>query len=336
MKICPQCEKSYADNLYFCLDDGSGLVEEGRHEPPPQFSNAGNPAWQNRSRHQTNEKPFSYQPNQISFGRQYPQKQYSHLLLAVGGIAALIGLTLAAVVGVFLFNRNQQKKAVWYPTPGPTPRVNFTPYSTPVPVKDAELKVEILEKVNADMGGKYLKAKITNTTEQIVATPFVKLSFYKNDVKIKDASGRSELPFLKPGQSVPVWISLYGTENYTSVKIDEPVAGRPATKTAAEIYPELNFSETKMKAEKQGLLYNFRQLTKLYYKVEGIVENTDREKISVKLYVLYLDGQGEIVGLAETRLGDLKRNEKTKFEVTECEIDLYGVPKTFEVIAVSE
>jgi hypothetical protein len=91
-----------------------------------------------------------------------------------------------------------------------------------------------------------------------------------------------------------------------------------------------------MKGEKEGLSYNFRNYTKIYWKVKGIIETETPQKNSIKLYVLYKDENSEIVGIGETRMSDLKIGEKTKFEVSECEIDLFGTPKTFEIIAVND
>jgi hypothetical protein len=337
MKICPQCKKVYADNLNFCLDDGAALAAQPPADAHRTLSYGDNPTDRFEDPRPTGGTPFTIQQNQTSYGREHRKKSPAPLLFAAAGIAALVGLTLAVVVGTVLLNRRSGTGPVWVQkSPTPTPKTNFTPYRPPTPEKETELKVEILEKVTADMGGKYLKTRITNTSEKIVQTPFIKLSFYKGDVKIKDVSGRSDLPYLKPGQSIPVWLGLYGTDNYTTVKVDGPVTARPAAKTEAQIFPQLDFTETKMKAEKEGVLYNFRQLYKMYYKVTGIVENRTAAAVSPKIFVLYRDDKGEIVGIKDTRLSDLKLDEKTQFEVSESEMDLFGTPKTFEIIAVTD
>ena len=45
--------------------------------------------------------------------------------------------------------------------------------------------------------------------------------------------------------------------------------------------------------------------------------------------------KSEIVDIESTSFSNLTKGEKTKFEVREYETDMFGKPKTFEVIAIS-
>lgn len=334
MKICPKCKTQFGDELNFCLTDGSTLKDYDSYNPEDTVSLTDNATLEYQSPQTGNQNK---QTNYSTYGQspQYARKSNTFVVLA--GILGLGLLLVGTIVGGLFFYRNYIARDVnWYPTP--TPYQGLTPVRTPTPKPEPinNIKVEILDKVDGSFGTKYLKCKITNTSENIVSSPSITLSFYQGDVKIKDASGTSDLKFLKPNQTVPVWINLYGVDRYTSVKVKEPVTARTVSHPTEKVFPTLTLTETAMNGEKGGLSYNFRSYVKIFYKVRGIVEKQTDEKNPVVLFVLYKDEKDEIVGIGSTRLSDLKSGEKTKFEVSECEIDLFGTPKTFEIIAVND
>jgi hypothetical protein len=328
MKICPKCKAQFEDDLNFCLRDGTTLKDFDAFNPGDGVSDADHATLKYRGQPTENQ-------NQQTLPMQFPQSpQYtnkSNSLWIFGGILGLILLLIGTMVGAYLYLRRPPIDN-WYPTP--TPYQGATPYRTPTPANN--IKVEILDKVNGSFGQKYLKCKVTNTGENIIASPSISLSFYQNDVKIKDASASSELKFLKPNQTVPVWVNLYGVDKYTSVKVKEPVTARVVSQSEEKVFPKLIFTDIAMTGEKGGLSYNFQSYTKIYYKIRGIVETESDMKSTIVLFVLYKDENSEIVGVGNTRLSDLKAGEKSKFEVSECEIDLFGTPKTFEIIAVDD
>jgi hypothetical protein len=334
MKICPQCERRFADEMNYCLEDGVTLVDFHSHDPSETLSYSKDPTLQYFNQGATKENKEAGTQNRTDFGQSSQKRKRPNIFLMMLGVFGIIGLIVASVVGGFLYLKSKYRSQEWTPTP--TPFLRNTPVNTPIPKTENNIKVEILEKVDGSFGQKFLKCKITNTSENIVLTPNITLFFYQKDVKIKDAGGGSKLKLLKPNQSVPVWINIYGVDKYTSIKVEEPLTARTINQSETQIFPEINITETVMKGEKEGLSYNFRNYTKIYWKVKGIIETETPQKNSIKLYVLYKDENSEIVGIGETRISDLKVGEKTKFEVSECEIDLFGTPKTFEIIAVND
>jgi hypothetical protein len=337
MKLCPKCQKTFSDELNFCLEDGLALVEAEGHSPDQTLAFSQEPTLQLRYENQTNNKSeVVTKPHGVN--RQnfpYQQSRQPNLFLIFGTLFGLGLLTVAGAVGGYFYLRPKPPANIgWYPTPVFSPPPKLSP--TPTPKIENNLKVEILDKVTDGFGHKYLKCKVTNISEYVVDFSGLSLAFYQGEVKIKDASPFPELKILKPNQTIPVWVNLYDTDNYTSVKVKEPTIARPKTKPIEQIYPALEFSQTEMKGELGYMSVNFRQYRKIFYKVSGIVENPKDEKISADIYVLFYDENAEIVGISKTSASNLIKGEKTKFEVQEVETDMFGKPKTFEIIAISD
>ncbi len=139
MKICPRCQKTYADdNLNFCLEDGSVLtaapaqqimpetvvMNEPRitqPQPPPSTSTAGPPPnWQ--------------QPPQ-QYSMQPPKKSSKTWLWVVGILGVLVLLCGGGFVGFLFWAASQADKTAnsvfnidKYSSP--TPNTNKTPMTT--------------------------------------------------------------------------------------------------------------------------------------------------------------------------------------------------------------
>ncbi len=319
MKICPNCKTEYGDEMNFCLTDGSTLKDAAVFGPEDTISLTDNATLEYKKPQTAEQNKYT---NLTDFGK--PRKSSLKLVVLVG-IFGLILLFFGVIGGAYVYFRNYVVNGIEdFPrTPTRTPLQGFTPSRTPE--TKAVLKLEILEKVKSLGGENYLKCKLTNTGESIARPYSVTLAFYKDDVVIKENSALVRLKYLKPQQSVPVWVGLYGTENYTSVKLKEPVSSFPIYKSTQNLFLDLNFTETEMK-----LAYSTS------YKVEGIVENQNYETISPEFYIIFYDEKGEIVGIEKKYVSNLGKNVKTKFDATISIRDLFGKPKTFEIIPVSD
>lgn len=319
MKICPKCKTEYGDEMNFCLTDGSTLKDAAIFGPEDTISLTDNATLEYKKPQTAEQNKYT---NLTDFGK--PRKSSLKLVVLVG-IFGLILLFFGVIGGAYVYFRNYVVNGIEdFPrTPTRTPLQGFTPSRTPE--TKAVLKLEILEKVKSLGGENYLKCKLTNTGESIARPYSVTLAFSKDDVVIKENSALVRLKYLKPQQSVPVWVGLYGTENYTSVKLKEPVSSFPIYKSTQNLFLDLNFTETEMK-----LAYSTS------YKVEGIVENQNYETISPELYIIFYDEKGEIVGIEKKYVSNLGKNVKTKFDATISNRDLFGKPKTFEIIPVAD
>ena len=114
-----------------------------------------------------------------------------------------------------------------------------------------------------------------------------------------------------------------------------PMTARPVTKPEFQVFPELRFSETGMKSEPGYMSVNFRQYRTIYYNIRGIVENPRVEKISTTIFALFYDEKSEIVGIGQTYVSNLDNGQKTKFEISQVESEMFARPKTFELIVIS-
>jgi hypothetical protein len=111
MKICPRCQKTYADdNLNFCLEDGSVLAQ-GSAAPPPSYGGQQVPP----TNPQASIPSQSQQPQWNLQGQQQPQyamqsqpqkksRAWIWVLLILGAVILLCG---GGVVGLFIYGTQQ-------------------------------------------------------------------------------------------------------------------------------------------------------------------------------------------------------------------------------------
>lgn len=114
MKICPRCDKTYADeNLNFCLEDGATLIQSNAVDnsiPATVLLNqtrpTNHPSQQFGGQGSTPNQPFGNQsgwnPNQNQFSMQQPPKKSKAWLWAIGILGGLILLCSGGFVG-FVF-----------------------------------------------------------------------------------------------------------------------------------------------------------------------------------------------------------------------------------------
>jgi hypothetical protein len=255
--------------------------------------------------------------------------------VVLGGGILVLFLGVGLVAGIFivreLINRETSGREIPY-TSKPAPK------TTPTPVPDQELKVEILNKVKGGLGDSFVKVKITNTSEDIIKinSNYLTLSFYKNDIKLDKGIHNFKLRYLKPNQSIPVWINLHRIKDYTSVKLAKPLMGKPINSSENEMYSSLKFTDLKMTSKMGILNLNGRPLRKIYYQVNGIVQSTGEGTTRAKTFIFFYDKNSEIVGMYERSLLDLKKDEKNKFEAQIGEYELFGKPETFKIFSIKE
>lgn len=114
MKICPRCQKTYADdNLNFCLEDGSVLNQYGSAEAPetvmmnePRITQPqpqAEPGWSVAPQQQ---QPYSVQPPKKS------SKAWVWVLLILGAVVLLCG---GGIVGVIFWAANRVDNAEMFP-----------------------------------------------------------------------------------------------------------------------------------------------------------------------------------------------------------------------------
>jgi hypothetical protein len=151
MKICPQCQKTYTDDMMFCLDDGTALTFSG------QSANAGldEPATviqQPRTTQPTYPQTTSYAPP-VNYA-QPPEKKSDTLLVVLVTVFLTVFVVAGIFVGIYLYsnrgekdtagvtNQNNPKKDTPTPeksvTPSATPTEKPSPTATPTPVPTAQ------------------------------------------------------------------------------------------------------------------------------------------------------------------------------------------------------
>lgn len=327
MKICPKCHREYDDEMNYCLDDGTSLDSNAEKTIPFGINSA-----------RTN--PYGGEPTFRQSNQNYPKRKKSAFGLIAAGIIAgaliTVGLTGYALVrslrnfGAALSTANNTSAGT--PKLSPTPTAKITPV-----VKSDQVKVELLGKVKSGFDRTYLKCRLTNNSDSIIEQPQIELTLYKNDVKIGTTGERSQLKYLKPGQSVPVWISLSEKEEaYTAARFEDDADYTVFGGDAERLFPNLIYSDAKLTSEEGSILINFRSFKETYYEVKGTIENRDYDLVNADLFVLFYDANSEIVGITSTSPPELKRGEKAAFEASMSRRSLFGVPVRFELIAVDD
>src|SRR5947209_6919978 len=108
MKICPRCQKTYADdNLNFCLEDGSVLQHAGG--PPPTVQVSAPPITQQPVTQQTqgNQPAWNVPPQQYSMQpAKKSSKAWIWVLLILGLVVVVCG---GGFAGLVLIGMNADK-----------------------------------------------------------------------------------------------------------------------------------------------------------------------------------------------------------------------------------
>jgi hypothetical protein len=107
MKICPNCKRSYTDDLSFCLEDGARLAPAfAPQQTPHQEKTAILPGGIRLTEEPVSVRPtaiegstpaYSYQPS------QFPAKRGGKLWVIVGGGIAIVSVVFIAVAGWFVW-----------------------------------------------------------------------------------------------------------------------------------------------------------------------------------------------------------------------------------------
>jgi hypothetical protein len=243
-------------------------------------------------------------------------------------LAIVLGVSFVAVCLVVIIRSGPKTKPVSVaavPTVAPK-----SPTPTPAPPK---LKVEMVGKASDRFGDNYIKCTVTNMSDVVILDPYVKLTLYKNDVKLDTISGDARLKYLKPGAVVPVLVSVGNHTDYTRAEImDYEVI--QSVKNTAELFPEFVYLDAGMKVKIGESSFNGRRFKEKFYEVSGIVENDKYEESKPVLYVIYYSAKGEIIGVETASPPEIKRGEKVGFDVSAGETELQGTPVRYEIMAV--
>lgn len=338
MRTCPRCKKIYRDDLNYCLEDGAILIESTSAEAEKTLSYAVSPMSAAADGNQAETDSLGGRSNRQA-ERKTERMTKSKFFTVLS--ACLVGLVLTAGVFGFFWMKKTRLAESGTDDPLTTDRsIVFTSDNVkppPIPVAETEAKIEIGERVKDNFGRDYIKCLMTNVGTTVIEKPSVRLNFYKNDLKVSENSGFSEMDYLKPEQTIPIWVWLSESElKSTVVRVDESDKPRAAEKDAATLYPTLVYSNAKMTGSKETALLNYRPILETYYTVAGTVENRLYDKIEPLIYVLFYDRDGDVIGIVSTRPPSLRKNEKSEFTASIGTMGLFGTPERFELIAVND
>jgi hypothetical protein len=250
----------------------------------------------------------------------------------IPGFAKVLAITFGAIFVVvcvaLVMQGNRKTKSAPVATIPRTPTP--TPSPTPAPPK---LKVEMVGKASDRFGHNFIKCTVTNMSDVVILDPYVRLTLYKNDVKLDTISGDADLKYLKPGATVPIWASVGNHTDYTRAEImDYEII--QSVKNTAELFPEFNYLDARMKIEIGDSSFNGRRYKEKFYDVSGIVQNDKYERTTPVLFVIYYGARDEIVGVKKADPPEIKKGEKVSFDVSAGETELRGTPVRYEIMAV--
>lgn len=329
MKQCPICRTTYTDEMNYCLSDGSNLnylnSDSGNSSNEQTLSFEGPAVFTQPNRHQ---------PTEMLTSPPKKKSQVGKFLL--GGLVCVLIFFSALVYGLvsMISKINSNISRQTQPLQTNTPAINVPELEKVKP--EGKLKVEVLDKVKDNFGDSYLKCLITNVGETVIVNPSISLDLYNNDVKTGTLSEKAKLEYLKPQQTVPVWISLSGEKKFTTARYDNDDSIEVSDKEFSELFPNLIYTNAKLSVEFGTSSYNFRSYQDKIFSVSGVVENQIYDTISPELFILYYDNQDEIVGISSTYPSTMKKGEKSSFEASISKTNSFGTPVRFEVIAVND
>lgn len=334
--------------MNYCLDDGavlysgSGSAQSDETlafglNQPRETGNANHQTYGQRDGETANSFKRSEQPTHV-----YQSKKSSHLGLIVasiiGGVLIILGVFAYTLVSRFRAmndgNETNGSRTIAQSTPKSTkPKV----FGIDTPETTDKLKIDIGDRVKGGFNETFIKLQLTNTGDQIIQLPRISLMLYKNDLKIGSVSAEPDLKYLKPNQTIPVWVSLFAkNKEYTAARIDEDAKYTVAPKEASLLYPNVVYTNAALSSEVGTSLFNFQPYKETFYSVKGTIENREYDLLKTKIYVIFYNDKSEVVGITNTNPPDLKRNEKAEFEASMGDKKLFGVPARFELIAIDD
>jgi hypothetical protein len=244
------------------------------------------------------------------------------LAIAFGVIFVVVCVALVVV------QSNRKTKSVPVVSVPRTPTHSPTP--TPAPPK---LKVEMVDQATDRFGDNYIKCTVTNMSDVVIIDPYVRLTLYKDDVKLDTVSGDARLKYLKPGAVVPILVSVGNHPGYTRAEImDYEVI--QSVKNTAGLFPEFNYLDAGMKVEIGESSFNGRRFKEKFYEVSGTIQNDKYEKVTPLIFVIYYSAKDEIVGVETANPPEIKKGEKVGFDVSAGETEMQGIPVRYEIMAV--
>lgn len=245
-------------------------------------------------------------------------------------LAILFGVIFVAVCLVVIIRSGSRTRPVSVaPVPTLSPK-SPTPTPTPAPPK---LKVEMVGKATDRFGDNFIKCTVANMSDVVILDPYVRLTLYRNDVKLDTISGNASLKYLKPGATVPVLVSVGKHTDYTRAEIMEYEVIQ-SVKNTVDLFPEFNYLDAGMKIEIGESSFNGRRFKEKFYEVSGTIENDRYEKANPILFVIYYNAKDEIVGVEKASPPEIKKGEKVSFDVSAGETQLQGTPVRYEIVAV--
>jgi hypothetical protein len=130
MKICPRCQKTYADdNLNFCLEDGSVLSQAGPEAlPQTMIMNEPRPTQPQQSMPSSpgSQPAWNVPPQQQQYSMQPPRKSSKSWLWVVGILGVMVLVCGGGLVAFFAWAASQANKNL------PNTVTNFNSSPTPV------------------------------------------------------------------------------------------------------------------------------------------------------------------------------------------------------------
>lgn len=322
--------------MNFCLDDGASLDNNSDKTLPFGLNKV-------RATNDINEQTYDQRYGQTD--KSFPNAEHptavfparkSHLGVIIAsviiGVSILSGVFIYGVISRFSAANQNETYEAGESMPRPA---RIKPLLTPQPTTD-KLKIEVGERVKGGFDETFVKCLVTNVGDAVIQLPRISLTLYKNDLKIGNVSAETSLKYLKPNQTVPIWINLYKNKDYTAARVAEDAKYNIAAKDVNLLYPNVIYTDAKMTSKVGTSLLNFRPYKEVFYEVRGTVENREYDILKTKIYVIFYNDKSEIVGITDTNPPDLKRNEKAEFEASIGDRKLFGVPAKFELIAIDD
>lgn len=327
MKSCPVCHAVYDDSMNYCLEHGTTLIDS-RAEDLKELTNRDTAQFSGSA-----VNPYSKETGK-NFGTtgnvtaaRSDGKGFTLLLI---GIGALVLLLAAGVVvgGYYIIQRSssESNKNVALPTPRTV--------KTPLPKPElAQIRVDLTEDTaTSQYGWKFRKALVTNQSTEIIPAPTVGFVYFKGDVRVDSTSEKVGIDFMRPGQTLPVWVRTDIGKDFDRITADTGESNKVAAKPADEIFAKVKVLEEKMTIASGTSLVNFKRVVEPYYKVSGTIENISNDKTSPKVFAIFYDADKSVVGFGSNSVDPLDANEKARFDISVSRNSIYGEAASYELV----
>ncbi|MBX3244763.1 MAG: FxLYD domain-containing protein, partial [Acidobacteria bacterium] len=199
-----------------------------------------------------------------------------------------------------------------------------------------DLKVEFTEETaKSRYFGTFRKALVTNIGDTTARMPSVAFDFFKGDVKVDSDSSKIGIPYMRPGETFPVWVQVNDKKEFDRVTGIQATGVRPDEMGDSKRFLSLPIVGASLSVKERTSLVNFKPVREDFYEVTGVIENDTQGVVDVDIYAILYDKEKNIIGFASDSPDEIKPGQKIQFDIVTSRNQIFGEAADYKLIIIS-